>query len=184
MKYRLAVVMALGLGMLAAPISQLRADDNSPAPQREDTAGSHWGHNKEHKGLELTKEQKEKLEALMKSEREAIKPLRRKQRDLRIKLADQIEDKAGDSDIKATLADLKANRKALMEQVDKFRAEKETILTPTQQAKMMLWMSGHRGMEMGNEKKECKCMKGDHGAKPEFGTGGFHHEHEGEAEEE
>jgi Spy/CpxP family protein refolding chaperone len=134
--------------LISLPFSLVHAEEGSPADMG--GMGFHREFGKGHDGLDLSKDQKSKLHDLMEQERNAIKPLFRKLRDLRIKLHDQIEDKAGDSDIKATLGEMKENHKALREQMEKFKSQKDTIMTPTQQAKMELWHHmkghGHEGM--------------------------------------
>src|ERR1035437_9831552 len=121
---------AVIIGTLAfSPLARLRADENGRGdpdsrPAYPEMKG---GHNR----LGLTDEQKTKMEAIKEAEQAAEKPLHRKDRDLTAKLKDQLEDKAGDADIKTTLAAIRTNREALMDQMKKFRAEREAILTPT-----------------------------------------------------
>ena len=103
--------------------------------------------------LGLTDEQVAKMRSINESRDKAIKPLRRKQRDLTMKLKDRIEDKASDAEIKPLLTEMRANREAIKAQAKQFRDEKNAVLTPTQQARMML-MKMHRHGGWSHQKHE------------------------------
>jgi len=143
--------------VLVSPLVQLRAQEEMPKNNDTKEARSDGGDH--HNGLGLTDDQKSKFKSIKESEMKALKPLMRKQRDLTLKLKDQIEDNANDSDLKATLAALKSNHEAIKTQRIQFKNEKEALLTPLQQAKMVVWkMKGHnswrhheRGGEFGRE---------------------------------
>lgn len=136
MKYRWSLMAILAVSLLTSPLVRSVRADEGGAPEKK---GWFKGHGKHEDGLGLSEDQKTKLKKLEEDKRDAMKPLHRKMRDLTIRLSDQIEDKAADSEIKATLEELHSSRKAMMEQMEKFMHEKDAILTPTQQAKMMLW---------------------------------------------
>jgi len=93
---------------------------------------------KKMKKLNLNDEQKTKLKAVFDAQRTAAKPLYEKGRELHKKLEEQLKAKASDAEIQVTLHDLQANKKAVYEQMESFRSQKAAILTPTQQAQMLL----------------------------------------------
>jgi len=168
MRYRWPFMAILGVSLLATPlVRSVRADEGS-GPEKK---GWFKGHGKHEDGLGLSEDQKSKLNKLEEDQRAAMKPVHRKMRDLTIKLKDQIEDKAADSEIKATLEELHASRKAMMEQMQKFEHEKDSILTPTQEAKMMLWHMHpmHRGefMGEGEEHHHHEGFEHDHMGPPD-----------------
>lgn len=93
--------------------------------------------------LGLTDEQAAKFKDAMKAHGEAVKPLHRKMRDGLAKLGDQLQDKASDSDVKATLDSLKSVRQAMTAEEEKFHDSLASFLTPTQQAKLVMGMAKH-----------------------------------------
>lgn len=101
--------------------------------------------------LGLTDEQAAKLKDARTAEKEALKPLRRELRDALAKLSDQVEDKASDKDIQASLDRVDRARKALRDEQEKTRAKNAALLTPTQRAKMALAFAkrGRGRMEKG-----------------------------------
>jgi Spy/CpxP family protein refolding chaperone len=136
---------ALLAGILAAaPLSYVRADESDAPPMQGSDSGPdhgkapHWDLAKMQKRLGLSDDQVTKLKAIMDAEKTAMKPLWDKQKDSMKKLHEQVEAKASDDEIKATLADLKAGRKAMMDQREQFQSQKADLLTSTQQAKMLL----------------------------------------------
>jgi Spy/CpxP family protein refolding chaperone len=135
--------------LMALPLGALRADEGGPQAGN-DGDMHHWKHDEghDHKDLGITDDQKAKLKSIREAQEKALKPIWRKQRDLSMKLRDQLEDKASDSDIQHTLSDLKANRETLETEGKRFMSQREAILTPTQRARMMLarerW-GGRRG---------------------------------------
>jgi Spy/CpxP family protein refolding chaperone len=75
-------------------------------------------------------------------------------------LSEQVEKKADDAALKATLADLRSSRKAMAEATDRFHDSLASFLTPTQQAKLALGMAermrgarGGRGPGMGDRRQ-------------------------------
>lgn len=88
------------------------------------------------------------------------------------KLSDQLEDKASEKDLSATLDKIVAGRKAMRAEEDKFEAALTSILTPIQRAQMLVAMKGHMGGmhggkmgpgKMGGEKMGGEKMGGGPG---------------------
>lgn len=93
--------------------------------------------------LGLTAEQEAKLKDVRKAHLEAMKPLGRKMKDGVKKLEDQLKAKASDAELQATLDSLKAARKEMSAEQERFHESLASFLTPAQQAKMVVWM-GHK----------------------------------------
>ena len=154
MNYRWPSILLLGT-LMSLPLSLVRADeDGKPAHEEE---SHHWKHDRgnehEHGDLGITNDQKSKLKSIMEAQEKALKPFWRKHRDLTIKLADLVEDKASDADITKTLSDLKENREAMETESKRFKGQREAVFTPTQKARMMLaHRFGHESW--GNEGHE------------------------------
>ena len=161
MKYAYIAAATLGL-FLTAPAIHAIADDQTPPSEMDHQDGDHgdWDEGKMKAKLGLSDDQAAKLKALRASSKEAFKPVMEKDRGLMAKLNDQVVNKAADSDIEATLKDLKANRNAMKEQMEKMQDQKDAILTPMQRAKMLL--ARHAMMKHGREKHEG--MNHDHAA--------------------
>jgi len=137
MNHRWSAVMVLGTFM-ALPLSLARADE-AVQPSANEGEAYHGKHGMGHEHRDgLTDDQMAKLKSIREAEEVALKPIHRKQRDLSIKLRDQLEDKASDSAIESTLADLKATHQSMEKEAQKFMSQREAILTPTQRARMML----------------------------------------------
>ena len=138
MAYRWSAVLMLGTFM-ALPLAMVRADEAGSLPANDGEA--HYGiHGKghDHHDLDLTDDQKTKLKSIKEAQETALKPIWRKQRDLSIKLHDQLEDKVSDADIERTLTALKTNRETMETEAKRFMIQRDAILTPTQRARMML----------------------------------------------
>ena len=135
MKNRLFVVGMLGL-LAALPATFVRADNSAaPTPNAKNRP---WDASQVQKTLGLTDDQVAKLNALMKTQKNTMQPMAEKQKDLLKKLDDQVRAKAANADIQTTLDALQASRKAMAAQGEQFRIQRAAILTPTQEAKMML----------------------------------------------
>ena len=137
--------------LVGAPLTAVRADD-TPAPAEAGMKDHHWDQAKMQKKLNLTDDQTAKMKTLHESQESAMKPLMEKERELMKKLQEQVKSKAADNDIQTTLNDLKTNRTAIRDQMEQFQTQKAGILTPTQQAEMLL-MHHKRGHDMGAWKK-------------------------------
>jgi Spy/CpxP family protein refolding chaperone len=94
------------------------------------------------------------MDELKASQKAEMKPLREKADALIEKLKDQIKNKASDADIKGTLDEVTANHDAMKQIENKYEQSRSSILTPMQQAKMVVRrMKQHNKMEK-KEKKE------------------------------
>ena len=162
----LAVAAILAFGSLAAA----RAADKGDAPAKPEAAagsskGGDWHEKMKAKMKEklgLTDEQSSKLEAAHKAHQEAVKPLHEELKKELETLRSQVKDKASDDSIKETLDKLTTTRLAIQAAGQKMHDQSEAILTPTQRAKMALFM-GHRMHERGGMKggKDHKKDKDD-----------------------
>ena len=168
MNYRWSMVLMLGT-LMALPLRAVRADEEGGS------GGEHryeWKHgDRDHDGLGLTSDQKAKLKSIEEAQKTALKPLMRKKRDLMIKLSEQVDDKAADSDIEHTLSDLKSTREAMQTETKRFKTQREAIFTPTQKARMML---AHRHDRWDHEK--MKDHRGDGWDGGKDGHEGHHHD--------
>jgi len=143
MNRRVIAVAILALA-LAPAMQTLRAEEHEQGKKHE------W---KEKLGL--SDDQVKKLEDLRASEKAEMKPLRDKGHALVEKLEGQIKSKASDADIKATLDELAANHNSMEQIEDKSKESRSSILTPTQQAKMLVSrMKHHKKMEEAEKGKE------------------------------
>jgi Spy/CpxP family protein refolding chaperone len=160
------------IGFLAGfPVNKLHADEGGPASSQavggsENVHGKPFEGHERVPGLDLTNDQRIQLKSIQDAQKQAMKPLKRKQRDLAFKLTDQLEDKASDADIKRTLSEIKSTQEALKKEDLRFQTQREAILTPSQEARMVLahlhkHPRGHRG-EWNHEPLEHHPM-GDNG---------------------
>ncbi|MBI5622534.1 MAG: Spy/CpxP family protein refolding chaperone [Elusimicrobia bacterium] len=108
------------------------------------------------KRLGLNEEQAAKMKELQQAKQEAIKPLREKLVEETRSLAQLVRGEASDKEIAASLSKIQELRKALDSEKDKFEGKVAALLTPSQQAKVLLAMAlrsklgrGGPGMEMG-----------------------------------
>lgn len=106
-------------------------------------------HERMQEELGLSDGQVKKLDALREKNQAAMKQARRKMRDLMAKLEDQVDDKAGDAALSATLKELKAAKKEMQALHEKAMEEREAILTPSQQARSLVKMGAGMGKGMG-----------------------------------
>ena len=144
MKFAPLTLAALSL-FFTAPAIYAVADDDQASPAMEHQGHDHgdWDEGKMKARLGLTDDQVAKLKDLRTTSKEAFKAIMEKDKGLIARLNDQVVNKASDSDIQTTLNDLKANRNAMRDQMEKMQDQKDAILTPTQQAKLLL---AHRRM--------------------------------------
>jgi Spy/CpxP family protein refolding chaperone len=146
MKHRYGIAVAGVLAVVLMASMPLRADENANSKKDKseckmcklDEGGRH-----EHfkKMLGLTDDQAKKFEALKKDEKTAMKPLRDQVRTLSKKLEWQIAAKASDDDIKSTLDEARSARESMVSSMKKYRTQMDDILTPTQQAKLLVFKS-------------------------------------------
>jgi len=97
--------------------------------------------------LGLTDDQVSKLKNLFKSQMEANKPLRDQMKIDMDTLQQKVDMKASDGDIQKLLDKLDGEQKEMQASREKMKDQWKAILTPTQQAKMVLGMQ-KRGMGM------------------------------------
>jgi Spy/CpxP family protein refolding chaperone len=164
---RLAAVAAFGL-MMAAPGLQAKggrghegncmamAEDNAESEGMGAGAPERW-----RDALELSKEQVAKLKEMGKSHLEAMKPLREAVRKDAKALKALVEKKAADADLTAAIDKLKQDREAMRAKAEEHRADMAKILSPTQQAKMVMGMAGKMGERAGKwMERKGKQMQG------------------------
>lgn len=101
--------------------------------------------------LGLSEAQVKKLKELS-DERKDLKASRRQMRDLMAKLSDQVEDKAGEAELAATLKEIDALQAKLHQAQMALKAERDAVLTVTQRAQLMARRGGR--MEERMEKRE------------------------------
>lgn len=99
----------------------------------------------------ISEEQEAKLKAAKRARRDADAAVHADMGAAMRKLSDQLEDKASEKDLSATLDKIVAGRKAMRAEEDKFEAALTAILTPTQRAKMLVAMKGHMGGKPGGK---------------------------------
>jgi Spy/CpxP family protein refolding chaperone len=145
MNKRMIAVALLALAVIL-PTRMLRAEEHGHGKKGE------WKQK-----LGLTDDQVKKLDESRASEKTEMKPLREKKTALMAKLEEQIKNKAADADIKATLDEMAAAHKAMEASEEKFEDSRSAILTPTQQAKMMVHRIRHHEKE--GKKEKCKAGK-------------------------
>ncbi|MDD5303543.1 MAG: hypothetical protein PHS14_10595 [Elusimicrobia bacterium] len=117
----------------------------------------------------ISEEQEAKLKAAKRARRDADAATHAELAAAIRKLSDQLEDKASEKDLSATLDTIVAGRKAMRAEEDKFEAALTAILTPTQRAQMLVAMKGHKP-EMGGAKMgPGKMGPGKMGGGPERG---------------
>jgi Spy/CpxP family protein refolding chaperone len=162
MKTRDGIILG---GLLAATVLAalpLRAEENaSPVDGKPKAAMCDMDCDKKGGGrgdflkekLGLTDEQSKKFDTVREAQEAEMEPLHEKMRTLSKKLEWQLSAKASDSEIKATLDELKSTHASAESSEKKFRDQMANILTPTQQAKIWVFKSemmehhgwGHRG---------------------------------------
>lgn len=99
--------------------------------------------------LGLSDDQATKLQAAMQARRDGARAAADQMRTSMAKLRQQLDAKASDGDIKATLAQLREARRQMMAQEEKFADSVASFLTPTQQGKMLLGAMKMRGRRRG-----------------------------------
>lgn len=129
--------------------------------------------------LELSDEQSKKLDEAFKSHADAVKPLHEKMKDGMKKLHEQVEAKASDKEIEATLASLDDGRKAMDAERRKLEDAFAKTLKPIQRAKMRLavgkMMMHGRGRRGGHGRGDKKS-----GGRDEEKKGGDDREGDGD----
>jgi len=126
--------LAVAAALLAGGAARAEKDGS-----RRTSPGEHGDGGKA--ALEWTEGQQDKLKKARRANREAIAKIRGERQAAMRALRDQIEDRAPESALSATLERLAKARRELRAQQDKFEAELASILTPTQRA----WFETRRG---------------------------------------
>jgi len=148
---RMMILSAALLGLAAAGTLQAR-DHKGPGDRKGPGGGPAW-HEKfkdlMQKRFDLSDDQQAKLKEAFEAQRKAAEPLHKELRVGLAKLRWQVEAEADSKELAATLAQLDKTRKALQSQQDKFLSSLKNILTPVQQAKMLLAHMPQGGMRMG-----------------------------------
>ncbi len=96
------------------------------------------GEGKLKKWLDLSDEQLAKLKEERTKHQDFLKPLREKRRGLGVELLAQVKGEAGDAAIQVTLDSLKAAQKDIDSEKQRHGDALKSILSPTQQAKVVL----------------------------------------------
>ena len=163
-----ATLVGAAVGVYADDEKAPAGHDNSPAMGQGMDGGmmpeGGWI-DKAKKKLGLTDDQASKLKDLFKSQMESNKPLRDQMKIDMDTLQQKIDTKASDADIKKLLDKLDAEQKEMQTSHEKMKDQLRSILSPTQQAKLVLVMR-KRGMGM------MEHWTGRHGWKKDGKAGG------------
>jgi|GEM_PF-1664140 len=171
------ICASLLAGLIFGFASSAKADEGAPAGN-DDKPGMGQNTGDEHEGMDggamggrldkmkeklsLTDSQVSQLKTLFKKQMENNKPLRDQERIDMDTLQQEVDANASDADIKKLLDKLDGERKTLQSSREKMTDQLRTILTPSQQAKMVLgmrqkgmgmmgkWMRKHKGMHDTN----------------------------------
>ncbi len=155
------ISMATAAGLLAGALllpAALRAEDG---PKGKPGAEAFKERMREKFGI--SEEQEAKLKTAKRARRDADAAIHADLQASMRKLQDQLEDKASEKELSATLDKLVAGRNALRDAEDKFEAALTSILTPTQRAKMAVAMRGRMGKMHGGKMRGGKKMGGGPG---------------------
>ena len=159
---RHALCAALLASLVAVPLHAAEADNDH---ERGSKAATEPGHrrmaDRMKKKLGMNDEQAKKLDAAFQGRQAAVKPLREALRKALRRVHGLLEIEASDKDIQAALSQVEQARKALRAENDKFQKTLETMLSPTQRAKMLVMREkmmrrgegGHQGWQGRDSKK-------------------------------
>jgi Spy/CpxP family protein refolding chaperone len=159
--YILAGSLALGAPILALAQDQDTAPtDSAAAMQAPDHSFKGNGDHARHGGWKpqdsfkekyaLTDDQSAKLKDLFKSRREESGPLRDRMKVEIDTLRLDVDSNASEGELKAVLDKLSADKKSMQASQERFKDKLQAILTPKQQAQMLLAMGGrHKGAGFG-----------------------------------
>jgi len=183
MRYAFGIVLIGSL--LAVPLTSTRS--YASEEKGESSAKAESGHHRMSGWMKekigLTSEQSKKLEAAWKEHREAVKALREQMHKAMKKVQGELEIEASDKDIQAALDQAEKARQALRGAGDKLRQAMDSVLTPTQRAKMLAMREKKmdRGMMKGRGhegcrhcwhrggRHECRWEGGEHGSRGAHG---------------
>ena len=159
MRRLLGIIAAVGgIALLAAGPGL--GGENKPAPAKETQACRGRGGR-----LGLTDEQAQKMRELKKARKEAVAPLRKKLKEEMLTLREQVRDEEGDKNIQATLERLQGLNKSIQAENEKFKTKVQALLTPSQQAKLLLARGRRQGPggERGFGRHGGRGMRGGEG---------------------
>lgn len=165
-----SAAVLLGGAMLLPGVLRAHDGKDEAKPGAHEPGGDHEGQWKEKLGI--TDDQEAKLKTLKRAHRDAEESARTEIGASMRKLKDQLEDKAPEKDLTATLDKIQASHKAMQAEQEKFMTGMAAILTPTQRAKMLIGMMGHM-QRHGGMGGPGGGMRGP-GGKPQHGDGGEH----------
>lgn len=165
------ISMAASAGLLAGALllpATVRAEDGPKGEQGAygGKGGKEGFKERMREKFDISEEQEAKLKAARRAKRDATAEIHHDLQAAMRKLQDQLEDKAPEKDLSATLDALVAGRKKMRAEEDKFEAALTSILTPTQRAKMAVAMKGRMGKGHGK-----KMGGGKMGGGPKRGGG-------------
>ncbi len=175
-----ATAAALLAGALLLPAA-LRAEDKPEGkPEKHEGKEGHEDFRARMKEkFGISEDQEAKLKAARRAKRDASEAAMSELGAATRKLQDQLEDKASEKDLSATLDKIAAVRKTMRADEDKFEASLSSILTPTQRAKMVVMMKSHmHGHGGGMGRPMGGKHEGPHGKKGEDGQRGDAPEHD------
>jgi Spy/CpxP family protein refolding chaperone len=178
------ICAALFASLLAVPL----AATETPSADKSDKAMAEQGHHRAagfmKKKLGLSDEQAKKLETSWQERRKAVKPLMEQLRTALKKVHGELEIGASDKDIQAALDQVEKTRGAIRAAAEQSKKTMDSILTPTQRAKMLVMREkmmrhgmamglgrkgfgrgheGHEGSWRGYEHSRQGCESGRHG---------------------
>lgn len=119
--------------------------------------------------LGLSEEQEANLKAARRAKRDAAAAASAELATATRGLQDQLEDRASEKDLAATLDKIAASRRMMREAEEKFEAALASILTPLQRAKMLVAMKEHGGVLRGRGVPGGDRRGGEHRDRPERG---------------
>ncbi len=158
-----AIAAVIAVGPAVADMKGGRDGDGKGGPMMKRMA----------KKLELSQTQQDQVKKLNEGRGPSMKPLREKMRDQMKQLRALVEKKASDGEISPVLAQVKQSHAAIRAAEEKHHEAMAAVLTPTQQAKMALWM-GHQARERWGKGKGKGKGRGEW--KEHEGRGEGHHD--------
>jgi|SRR5665213_314391 len=142
MQYFKRITLAAFAGILLMAAPTLRAEKS----KGRDHGAGHWDKfDMLKKKLDLSDSQVSRLKDADKGQRQAAKLLMDKAEADKASLKVLVDEKASETDLTAALNAMEADHKALKEGAEKKIELLRSILSPLQQAKMVLMMQNHRG---------------------------------------
>jgi Spy/CpxP family protein refolding chaperone len=148
----LAGLLVFGL-VAGGPASVVRADNPMMEDHEAKMDPQQWKSE-----LGLSDEQVTNLKKIRDAQHDAMKSLHERQQQAMAKLEQQVQSKASDNDIKATLDEIKSVHQSMTDQHQQFMNQRADILTPTQQAKLLL-KKKDRMKAMGHRMNERRAEK-------------------------